>query len=88
MENETEIMKVKRENIAVKAKLSQMETDIRMLKDDREEMKESLLDLKCTSMKYNLVFTGLEERPYVNTDETTMWFLRTRTRNRTLDSIR
>jgi hypothetical protein len=38
-------------------------------------MKESLLDLKCTSMKYNLVFTGLEERPYVNTDEKICGFI-------------
>jgi hypothetical protein len=34
-ENETEIMKVKRENIAVKAKLSEMETDIRTFKNER-----------------------------------------------------
>ena len=75
MENETEIMEVKRENVAVKAKLSQMETDIRKLKNEREEMNESLLDLKCTSMKCNLVFKGLEERPYVNTDEKLCGFL-------------
>jgi hypothetical protein len=43
----------------VKAKLSEMETDIRKFKNEREKMKESLLDLKCRSMKYNLVFTGL-----------------------------
>ena len=63
-----------------------METDIRKFNNKREEMKESILDLTCRSMKYNLVFTGLDEKPYVNTDEK-LWFLRTRTRNRTLDSI-
>jgi hypothetical protein len=62
-------MKVKRENIAVKAKLSEMETDTRKFKNEREKMKESLLDLKCRSMKYNLVFTGLKETPYENTEE-------------------
>ena len=50
-ENEAEIMKVKRENIAVKAKLSEMKTDIRKFKNERQEMKESLLDLKCRAMK-------------------------------------
>jgi len=68
-------MKVKRENIAVKAKLSEMETDIRMFKNEREEMKESLLDLKCRSMKYNLAFTGLKETPYENTEEKLRGFL-------------
>ena len=32
-------------------------------------MKEPLLDLKCRSMKYNLVFTGLKETSYENTEE-------------------
>ena len=31
-------------------------------------MKESLLDIKCRSMKYNLVFTGLRETLYENTE--------------------
>jgi hypothetical protein len=39
-ENETEMMKVKRENIAVKSKLSVMETYIKTFKDEREKMKE------------------------------------------------
>ena len=39
-------------------------------------MKESLLDLKCRSMKYNLVFTGLKETPYENTEENLRGFLR------------
>jgi hypothetical protein len=53
------MMKGKRENIAVKSKLSVMETYIKTFKNEREKMKESLLDIKCRSMKYNLVFTGL-----------------------------
>jgi hypothetical protein len=40
-------MKVKRQNIAVKAKLSEMETYIRSLKNEREEIKDSLLDIQC-----------------------------------------
>lgn len=67
---------MKRENIAVKARLSEMETDIRTFKNEREEMKESLLDLKCRSMKYNLIFTGLREIPYENTEEMLRGFLR------------
>ena len=39
-------------------------------------MKESLLNLKCRSMKYNLVFTGLKETPYENTEENLRGFLR------------
>ena len=61
-------MKVKRENIAVKAKLSAMETYIKTFKNEKEEMKESLLGIKCRSIKYNLVFTGLSETPYENTE--------------------
>ena len=38
-------------------------------------MKESLLDLKCRSMKYNLVFTGLKVTPYENTEEKIRGFL-------------
>jgi len=38
-------------------------------------MKESLLDLKCRSMKCNLVFTGLKETPYENTEENLRDFL-------------
>jgi hypothetical protein len=68
-------MNVKRENIAVKAKLSEMETYIKSLKNEREEMKESLLDIQCRSMKYNLVFTGLSETAYENTEEKLQDFL-------------
>ena len=38
-------------------------------------MNESLLDLKCRSMKYNLVFTGLKETPHENTEENLCDFL-------------
>ena len=65
----------KRKYCRVKAKLSEMETDIRKFKNDREKMKESLLDLKCRSMKYNLVFTGLKETPYYNTEQKLCGFL-------------
>ena len=52
-----------------------METDIRKFNNKREEMKESILDLTCRSMKYNLVFTGLKETPYENTEERLRSFL-------------
>ena len=65
----------KRKYCRVKAKLSEMETDIRKFKNEREKMKESLLDLKCRSMKYNLVFTGLKETPYYNTEQKLRGFL-------------
>ena len=42
---------------------------INTLKNERDDMKESLLDLKCLSIKYNLVFTGLRETPHENTEE-------------------
>jgi hypothetical protein len=35
-ENKAEIRKVKKENIAIKAKLSEMETDIRKFKNERK----------------------------------------------------
>jgi hypothetical protein len=69
------MMKGKRENIAVKSKLSVMETYIKTFKNEREKMKESLLDIKCRSMKYNLVFTGLRETLYENTKEKLRDFL-------------
>ena len=52
-----------------------METDIRKFKNEREKMKEPLLDLKCRSMKYNLVFTGLKETPHYNTEQKLCGFL-------------
>ena len=65
----------KRKYCRVKAKLSEMETDIRMFKNEREKMKESLLNLKYRSMKYNLVFTGLKETPYYNSEQKLCGFL-------------
>ena len=62
-------MKVTRQNIAVKAKLSEMETYIKSLKNEREKIKDSLLDIQYRQMKYNLVFTGLSETPCENTEE-------------------
>jgi hypothetical protein len=35
----------------------------------RDERKESLLDLKRRSIKYNLVLTGLRETPHETTEE-------------------
>ena len=52
-----------------------METYIKTFKNEREKMKESLLDIKCRSMKYNLVFTGLRETLYENTEEKLQDFL-------------
>ena len=42
-ENDTEIMKVKRENVGVKAKLLEMETDIRKFKNERERENEGII---------------------------------------------
>ena len=44
--------------------------NLNTLKNERDDMKESLLDLKCRSIKYNLVFTGLRKTPHENTEET------------------
>jgi hypothetical protein len=35
--------------------------DLKAFKLERDEMKSTLLDLRCRSMKNNLVFTGLRE---------------------------
>ena len=87
-ENETEMMKVKRENIAVKSKLSVMETYIKTFKDEREKMKEWLLDIKCRWMKCNLVSYWFEGNTVWEYKRKTTRFLGTRTRIRTLNRIR
>jgi hypothetical protein len=43
--------------------------NLNTLKNERDEMKESLLDLKCRSINYNLVLTGLRESPHEITEE-------------------
>jgi hypothetical protein len=43
--------------------------NLNTLNNERDEMKESLLNLKCRSIKYNLVFTGLREAPLENIEE-------------------
>ncbi|KAK3091803.1 hypothetical protein FSP39_022739 [Pinctada imbricata] len=37
--------------------------------ESQDEIKEQVLDLKCRSMKYNLVFSGISERRNENTEE-------------------
>ena len=44
--------------------------NLNTLKNERDERKESLLDLKCRSIKYNLVLTGVREKSHENTEET------------------
>ena len=43
--------------------------NLNTLKNERDEMKKSLLDLKCRSINYNLVLTGLRESPHEITEE-------------------
>ena len=45
------------------------------LKKENEELKDHVLDMRCRSMKYNLIFTGIKEHRNENTEEVLRMFL-------------
>ena len=48
----------------------QMQSDLHKLMDENKQMRDTITDLKCRSMKNNLIFTGLGgEHPDENTEE-------------------
>ena len=42
--------------------------DIELLRKEREELRAAVTDLQCRSMKNNLIFSGLAENMYENTE--------------------
>ena len=47
----------------------QMQSDLHKLMDENKQIRDTITDLKCRSMKNNLIFTGLGEHPDENTEE-------------------
>ena len=45
------------------------------LKKENEELKDHVLDMRCRSMKYNLIFTGIKEHRNENTEQVLRMFL-------------
>ena len=51
------------------------EGEIEKLTEKNEELSEQILDLRCRSMKYNLIFTGICEEKHENTEKVLRNFL-------------
>ena len=62
--------------ILVFAHMESLAEDLKAFKLERDEMKSTLLDLRCRSMKNNLVFTGLREAAGEETEAKLRDFLR------------
>lgn len=45
------------------------ETEIKKLIEENEELSDQITDLRCRSMKYNLIFSGIYENDHENTDD-------------------
>lgn len=45
------------------------ETEIKKLIEENEELSDQITDLRCRSMKYNLIFSGIYENDHENTEE-------------------
>lgn len=48
---------------------SLIETEIKKLMEENEELSDQITDLRCRSMKYNLIFSGIYENDHENTEE-------------------
>ena len=46
--------------------MSSVKADIESLKLQNKELKEKMLEMRCRSMKYNLIFSGIPEESYEN----------------------
>jgi hypothetical protein len=53
-----------------------LEDELKEFRQERDEMRETIIDLRCRSMKNNLIFTGLTESQHENTEATLREFLR------------
>ena len=60
-DNSKAIKKLDQDNISICTHMESLAEDLKAFKLERDEMKSTLLDLRCRSMKNNLVFTGLGE---------------------------
>ena len=47
-----------------------LEDELKEFRQERDEMRETIIDLRCRSMKNNLIFTGLTESQHENTEAT------------------
>jgi len=52
-----EVKNIKREN----KKVTSLQEDINRLTEENAKLNDKLIDLRCRSMKYNLLFTGIKE---------------------------
>ena len=75
-DNKREIHKVIVGCDAHKAEQNSMKEEIENLKKECEMMKERLIDARSRSMKYNLIFNGIEENENEDCEETLKTFLK------------
>jgi hypothetical protein len=80
--NKTEIDTLKRPFEEVVERTSIRREELREHRQEQENMKTDITDLKCRSMKNNLIFTGLFESPREYTEGILREFIKKRIRNR------
>ena len=75
-ENSKQISVLDKENTSICTHIHSLQEEIKSFRLEREEMKETILDLRCRSMKNNLIFTGLVETRREDTEAKLREFLR------------
>lgn len=75
-DNSKAIKELDQDNISICTHMESLAEDLKAFKLERNEMKSTLLDLRCRSMKNNLVFTGLRETAGEETEAKLRDFLR------------
>jgi hypothetical protein len=76
IDNSRSVNELDKENISICTHMRPLEDELNEFRQERDEMRETIIDLRCRSMKNNLVFTGLTESQHENTAATLRDFLR------------
>jgi hypothetical protein len=76
IDNSRSVNELDKENISICTHMRPLEDELNEFTQERDEMRETIIDLRCRSMKSNLIFTGLTESQHANTAATLRDFLR------------
>ena len=76
IDNSRSVNELDKENISICTHMRPLEDELNEFRQERDEMRETIIDLRCCSMKNNLIFTGLAESQHENTEATLREILR------------
>lgn len=74
--NSRSVNELDKDNISICTHIRSLEDELKDFRQERDEMRETIIDLRCRSMKNNLIFTGLGESQHENTEATLRELLR------------